>query len=434
VATDPYGHRHPQEPGWDFKVLGALEVSLGGSKIRLGRKQTLLAVTILLAADGRPVSRGELIERIWSDDLQDSTEEDWWGKRHSDLTVIVSRARSAFNAVQPGAGPRFLATYQNSGFSLQAHRSLVDLHRFNDACKAAATAVSDCGRAAALFHTALAEWGGPVAALDNEPLPGLTGRWADGYRDFLREQRLLALLGYYRAELDLGHHEQLLPGLQQLANLDPPNNEAVRLRMLALYRSGRAREARLFFGEYRQQLYERSKQRPGPVLEELYGRIKGQDPDLLWRNQGDGHLVTERKNVTMAVDRPAAGQGSAAASPTGRSVVPAASARPNGASGTAGGTYASSGADNTDSAGRSPAGAGGPDGDNDSQSNEGEQRSKPSGGSDEPGSRATIRIDTQTVDGGVVVFGGTITGPVIGTQNVGLIGAQRNHGRTHDQR
>ncbi len=422
MATDPSpDHQRSREPSWNFVVLRALEVRFGQHKVHLERTQARLIVAILLVA-GAPVSRKEMIKRIWSDDLEDSTNEKWWRDRGSDLTTIVSRTRSALNAVQPGSGKCFLAPYEKSVVTLQTHRSMVDLHRFNDACNAAKSAQPDPARAATLWRAALAEWGGPTAALNIEPLAGLPGRWAANRRRFLRERLLLTLLDYYRAELALGEHERMLPGLQQLASLDPPNDDAVGLRMLALYRSGRSTEARQFFTEYRQQVFAQSKRQPDPALIELYRGIQQQDPNLYWRNQGVRHPMTERRTITIPAGNPSTERASATASLASRPGVPAGAARPSGTSDEAGRGSASS-------AGSSPADGPSTDQGNAAQTNTDDQQAEPSENSAAPGTRPTIHIGSQTIDGGVVVYGGTITGSVIGTQNVGVIGTQRNHGR-----
>src|SRR5262249_28588965 len=104
--------------------------------------------------------------------------------------------------------------------------------------------------------------------------------FARGEIERLDELRLTALEERLEAELELGRHAEVLPELVALANRHPTRERLRYLQMLALYRSGRQREALQGYQEARREPGEELGLEPGEELRGLERRIIAQDPAL----------------------------------------------------------------------------------------------------------------------------------------------------------
>ena len=104
--------------------------------------------------------------------------------------------------------------------------------------------------------------------------------FADTERAHLNELALVATECRVEADLELGHHSELVGELEALCREHPLRERLWELLMLALYRSGRQAEALRAYTEIRDRLVDELGIDPGPALRELEARVLDQDPSL----------------------------------------------------------------------------------------------------------------------------------------------------------
>jgi tetratricopeptide (TPR) repeat protein len=128
---------------------------------------------------------------------------------------------------------------------------------------------------------ALALWHGPAldGAADSDALRAAAVR--------LEEERLAALERRFTAELELGHHDQILGELTSLVSAMPLRESLRAQLMLALFRSGRQAEALAAYREGHAQLGELGLE-PGNELRNLERAILRHDPALAGAVAGNG--------------------------------------------------------------------------------------------------------------------------------------------------
>jgi DNA-binding SARP family transcriptional activator/tetratricopeptide (TPR) repeat protein len=133
---------------------------------------------------------------------------------------------------------------------------------------------ADPASGAAAFRAALALWRG-------RPLADLADlSWFGEQEHRLEQLRVTAVEGLARARLELGEHADLLPELEPLARQYPFREGLHAHLMLALYRTGRQRDALAVYQRLATVLDEELGISPGTSLRELHTAILRQDPDL----------------------------------------------------------------------------------------------------------------------------------------------------------
>jgi hypothetical protein len=152
----------------------------------------------------------------------------------------------------------------------------VDATAFEDRVRAgrAALAAGDAATARQELSAALALWTGP-------PLPELAGTgWVDEATAWLEGVRRQALEASFEAGLALGEHAELVPDLQR-AIVEHPFHERLHAQLaLALYRSGRQRDALDVLARARTVLRDEVGIEPGIELKRLEADILDQAPAL----------------------------------------------------------------------------------------------------------------------------------------------------------
>jgi DNA-binding SARP family transcriptional activator len=250
--------------GWEFAILGPLEVRRGGTLVHVGGPRQRALLALLLCHANRVVSRDELIEELLAGQPPGSA-----GRM---LQVQISRLRQA---LADGDGePRVIA--RPPGYVLRVEPGELDMHAFEQRVAAGRQALQhgDPGRAAVLLGEAESVWRGrPLADLEFEP-------FARFEIQRLAELRLLAAEDRIDAELALGQHGALCPELGQLVAEHPLRERLRGQLMLALYRSGRQAEALAVFHDTRRVLDAELGVEPGPGLRQLHEWVLAADPGL----------------------------------------------------------------------------------------------------------------------------------------------------------
>lgn len=247
-----------------FRVLGPLEVSVGGVPVPLRGVKVRELLSLLLLHRGRVVSVDRLAEELWTGEPPAAAT--------AALRVYVSRLRKLLS----GAGQERMLVTHPSAYQLDAPDDALDVVRFETMAEQgrAAMAAGNHARARELLRAATELWRG-TAYQDIAATPSAE---AESVR--LEESRLEAVEDYLDAELACGNHRSVLGELQALVGAYPLRERLWSQRMTALYRSGRQPEALAAYQEFRQHLAEELGLDPSPDLAQLHAAILNRSEEL----------------------------------------------------------------------------------------------------------------------------------------------------------
>jgi DNA-binding SARP family transcriptional activator/Tfp pilus assembly protein PilF len=243
-----------------FGLLGPLAVAdEAGERVVAGVRQRAVLAYLLVRAN-TPVSCDMLIDAAWD------------GNRPSGsapmVRSVVMRLRKALG---PGLAARIVA--HPPGYLIRVGERELDLLRFEALCQdtAAALRVGGWVQATDTAAGALALWrGAPLLDVPSEVLRGQVVPRLEQLRLQLLEDRA-------EAELHLGRHERLVPGLRELAAAHPLRERFHAQLMLALYHCGRKGEALAAYQHARRALVGELGIEPGAELRSLHARILAGD-------------------------------------------------------------------------------------------------------------------------------------------------------------
>ncbi|MCL7496359.1 NB-ARC domain-containing protein [Streptomyces sp. MCA2] len=233
-------------------------IAIGGA-----RQRTILA--LLLLNPGRIVSVDTLVETVWNGRPPATA--------RTQVAICIAALRKRFKA--EGCDNEVIVT-AHPGYLLALENHYVDSVEFERLTLRAQEAAKEqrTSDAAALHEEALALWRGPALA-------GVAGTLVEDEMERLEELRLAGYDGYVAAQLELGHHGDLIPGLVSVVRDHPLRERSRYALMLAQYRVGRRAEAMETFREGRAQFIEGLGLEPGPALRELHDAILRDDPSLM---------------------------------------------------------------------------------------------------------------------------------------------------------
>jgi DNA-binding SARP family transcriptional activator len=241
----------------EFALLGPLTVSDEGRDLQPARAKQRALLAVLLLHANEAVSADWLVEALWGEQPPASA---------------ANALQGHVSALRKLLGPSRIET-SPAGYRLRLGAGELDLDRFERLLTASRTAPSR-ERRSALVSEALALFRG-------EPLADLR------YETFLQpdiarleELRLLAVEERAEAELELGHHAELVPELRRLVAEHPLSERLRGQLMLALYRSGRQTEALAEYQKLHRTLVDEVGIEPNPTVKELERRILIHDPAL----------------------------------------------------------------------------------------------------------------------------------------------------------
>jgi predicted ATPase/DNA-binding SARP family transcriptional activator len=245
----------------EVQLFGKFEVVKGGVAIPIrGAKQRAL-LALLALNRGNPVSADRLIDQLWGDGQT--------AKPTNALQAQIAQLRRTL-------GASAIITSE-SGYALDIGAGDLDAARFEDLVAEGRllSAEGELALASAVFGDALRLRRG-------EPLSEFAyAGFADAERSHLNELALLATEYRVEADLELGHHNELVGDLEALCRDHPLRERFWELLMLALYRAGRQAEALRAYAEIRDRLVDELGVDPGPSLRELETRVLDHDPSLV---------------------------------------------------------------------------------------------------------------------------------------------------------
>jgi len=240
----------------EFRLLGPLEARSGRKRLRLGGPKQRGVLALLLLNANEVVSVDRLVDDLWGERPPKTAE--------AYVQNCISRLRAVLGHDRIETEP--------PGYRLRVEPNALDTFRFERALELAAE-LEPSARAAALSE-ALALWRGP-------PLADLAFEsFAQTEIARLDELRLAVLERRLEAELELGRHHDVLAEVEALAMRHPARERLRYLQMLALYRSGRQRDALRVYQEARLELVEQFGLEPGDDLRALERMIIAHDPAL----------------------------------------------------------------------------------------------------------------------------------------------------------
>ncbi|HEY3505329.1 MAG TPA: BTAD domain-containing putative transcriptional regulator [Actinocatenispora sp.] len=247
----------------EFSLLGPVEARLDGRVVPLGPPKQRLLLAVLLLEPGRLIPVDRLYDLLWGEAQPRNA--------RTAVQVLVSRLRAALAAADADAHGVRLVT-REPGYLIEVAADRVDLHRFRALVDRAGRSDST-GHRARLLADALALWRGPALADVTDP------RVRDRLCAGLTEQYWRALEDSYDAELSLGRHAELLPGLRDRVADQPLRQRLVGQLMLALYRNGQQDDALAVYHRLRDALADELGLDPVPELRTLHEAVLRADHD-----------------------------------------------------------------------------------------------------------------------------------------------------------
>ena len=213
-----------------FGVLGPLTVVQGGAAIGVGGPKERLVLAQLVARANNVVPIDALVEAVWADHPPRSAERT--------LQAYVARLRGIFEPDRPPGVESTMLIRTGSGYRLHAESWQVDALRFEELAKRGAQQLRDGDGAALLtLREALALWRGDALGEFRD----VEACEAEARR--LEEMRLVALEDRLDAELAAGATSEVVAELESLVAQHEFRERMWGQLMLALYRSGRQRDA-----------------------------------------------------------------------------------------------------------------------------------------------------------------------------------------------
>ena len=247
-------------PTTEFRILGPIEVVSDGRSLPLGAPKQRALLALLLLNANEVVSRDRAIDCLWGERPP--------ARAANALQVYVHGLRKAL-------GSRRIGT-SGSGYRIEIDEDELDLIRFEQLVAAGRGAL-DAGsarHAVDALTQAAALWRG-------EPFAGLAvDDFHERERERLTQMRTEATELRIDAELALGHHDDVVAGLQALVREHPYRERFHAQLMLALYRCDRQAEALEAFQLARRTLSDELGVEPSPRLRELERAILRHDPSL----------------------------------------------------------------------------------------------------------------------------------------------------------
>ncbi len=248
----------------EIKVLGPLEVSVGGVSIvpTASKPSQLLAMLALNA--GRVVTVASLTEEIWDSQPPRSGVP----TLHTYILKLRRKLQHAL-AGEGGVTSKDVLITRRAGYLLDVEPGDVDAARYEQLSAAGRSAVNqgDHERASRTLAEALRLWRGPALA-DVPTGPQLA---IDAMR--LEENRLGDLHLRIEADLRLGRHHQLLGELATLCARHPMLENFCVQHMVALYRCGRQSQALEAYRRLRSGMVDQLGVEPSPRVRQLHHAI-----------------------------------------------------------------------------------------------------------------------------------------------------------------
>jgi DNA-binding SARP family transcriptional activator len=273
AGNDLGGGERPSAPGatvdspltgLEIRVLGPVEIAVGGRPVDVGGVKARALVARLLIDRGVVVSVDRLVDSLWAD-------HDGGGAEIA-LRSTISRLRKRLR--EAGAADPIVT--RAPGYLLELPAEATDMFRFEQLVADGRGQLSRRRprEATRVLWEAQALWRGPAySEVCDEPFARAEARR-------LEELLLSAVELRIDAGMTMGRHHALISELETLTSAHPMRERLWSQRMLALYRSGRQAEALRVFQDLRTLLVDELGIEPGTDVTWLEHAILSQDPAL----------------------------------------------------------------------------------------------------------------------------------------------------------
>jgi tetratricopeptide (TPR) repeat protein/DNA-binding SARP family transcriptional activator len=250
----------------DVRVLGPVEVRVGGRLLELGAPQTRAVLAVLVIRCGDVVSVDRLVDELWPSAPPADT--------RSLVHGHVSRLRRSLRASRLGEEAARRLVTRKPGYLLRVDDGELDVARFERLLIEARAAHrdGDPDRCIAAYREAHQQWRGePYADVPHTPLVAAEANRLAGLRLSTLEER-------FDAELGAGLHADIVDDLTAITAHHPLRERLVAQLMLALHRIGNTTEALALYERTRHRLVDELGLDPGTVLREVHTAILRDDP------------------------------------------------------------------------------------------------------------------------------------------------------------
>ena len=243
--------------GARIQICGRVVAQIDGRRVEAGLpgRQGPRLLVYLAANRVRPVSRDELVEAVWAEDLPP--------KPDSALSVLLSRLRGSLGRASLEGRSQIRLALPDVWIDLEA--AALGAHRAESAI-AQGDWASASGPARVALYTAA-----------RGVLPGSDAPWIDELRGRVEDLRLRALTCITISSLRIGGAE--LPGAERsarlLVELSPYREVGFRLLMESLAAQGNVAEALRVYDALRRRLRDELGSAPGAELQALHQALLG---------------------------------------------------------------------------------------------------------------------------------------------------------------
>jgi DNA-binding SARP family transcriptional activator len=236
----------------DISLLGPVEVRASGVGVSLSPLERNLLAALTLSK-GTVISTDRIIDYLWGD-------------RHP--AAPRSRVHGVVSSLRRKVGDALVT--RHPGYLLEAAGTAVDLDECEALARRARQATS-LGETASYLRQALSLWRG-------EPLDGVSAPGVEYDRVRLAELRVGLLEQRFAAELELGHHAELVSELAAAVSAHPLREQLAGQLILALYRCNRQADALRAYEALRERLAEELGSDPCADLRGLHAAILRGEP------------------------------------------------------------------------------------------------------------------------------------------------------------
>lgn len=244
----------------ELRVLGQVEVLVGGRPVGLGHARQRCVLAALLLDANQVVVTDRVVDRVWGESSPRRARQ------------LVSNYLSRLRHLLATTGGEAVIQRRNGGYVLLVDPDRVDVHRFRELVTRSRTE-TDQTSALELLERAAAQWRG-------EALSGLDTPWTTTVREGLARERFAADTQRLDLALRLGRHAASLPELSDRAAAHPLDEHVAAQLMSALYRSGRQADALDHYRRLRARLASELGTEAGADLRRLHQQILTSDPAL----------------------------------------------------------------------------------------------------------------------------------------------------------
>jgi DNA-binding SARP family transcriptional activator/WD40 repeat protein/class 3 adenylate cyclase/energy-coupling factor transporter ATP-binding protein EcfA2 len=260
----------PYDPGRHrlaFRVLGPLEVVDGDRSVMVGGPKERLVLALLLARVNSTVSVDVLIDALWGDRPPRTAERT--------VHTYVARLRRTLEPRRPRGEASTMLLTVGHGYELRVESGQLDAAQFEAMARRGSNQFERRDDAASsTLRQALGLWRGAAFV----EFPEVEACTAEARR--LEELRLALVEDRVDADLAAGRASELVGEIEMLLRDQPFRERLWGQLVLALYRSGRQRDALEAYQRARRLLIDELGIEPGPELRRLEAAVLAQDPSL----------------------------------------------------------------------------------------------------------------------------------------------------------